>query len=68
MLLSPTNLFLRGKKAGSMNIILQDASGVCYLRDIVVAIDTGHAAGEADRTDARGNRHPSSRAPRTPSC
>ncbi|HEX9174085.1 MAG TPA: type II and III secretion system protein family protein [Telluria sp.] len=39
MLLSPTDLFLRGKKAGVTSLILQDAGGVCYLRDIVVAID-----------------------------
>lgn len=39
LLLSPSDLFLRGKKAGSSNIILQDANGVCYLRDIVVSID-----------------------------
>ncbi len=39
LLLSPTDLFLLGKKAGATNIILQDASGVCYLRDIVVSID-----------------------------
>lgn len=39
LLLSPTDLFLLGKKAGATSIILQDASGVCYLRDIVVAID-----------------------------
>ncbi|MDB5906069.1 MAG: type and secretion system protein, partial [Massilia sp.] len=38
-LLSPTDLFLRGKKAGTTNVILQDANGVCYLRDIVVSID-----------------------------
>ncbi|MES2902265.1 MAG: type II and III secretion system protein family protein [Pseudomonadota bacterium] len=38
-LLSPTDLFLLGKKAGTANIILQDTSGVCYLRDIVVEID-----------------------------
>lgn len=39
LLLSPTDLFFRGKKAGATNVILQDANGVCYLRDIVVAID-----------------------------
>jgi pilus assembly protein CpaC len=39
LLLSPTDLFLRGKKAGSTNVILQDATGVCYLRDVVVSID-----------------------------
>lgn len=39
LLLSPTDLFLLGKKAGVTSLILQDASGVCTLRDIVVAID-----------------------------
>ncbi len=39
LLLSPNDLFFRGKRAGVMNVILQDAKGVCYLRDIVVAID-----------------------------
>lgn len=39
LLLSPTDLFLRGKKAGATNVILQDATGVCYLRDVVVSID-----------------------------
>jgi pilus assembly protein CpaC len=39
LLLSPTDLFLRGKRAGSTNVILQDASDACYLRDIVVTID-----------------------------
>ncbi|MGZ3181780.1 MAG: type II and III secretion system protein family protein [Telluria sp.] len=38
-LLSPTDLFVRGKRAGSMNVILQDARGACYLQDIVVTID-----------------------------
>jgi pilus assembly protein CpaC len=39
LLLSPTDLFIRGKKAGATNVILQDAKGVCYLRDIIVSID-----------------------------
>jgi pilus assembly protein CpaC len=39
LLLSPTDLFVRGRRAGSMNVILQDASGACYLQDIVVSID-----------------------------
>jgi pilus assembly protein CpaC len=39
LLLSPTDLFLRGSKAGATNLILQDANGVCYLHDIVVSID-----------------------------
>jgi pilus assembly protein CpaC len=39
LLLSPTDLFLRGKKAGATNIILQDSNGMCYLHDIIVSID-----------------------------
>ncbi|RSZ55435.1 type II and III secretion system protein family protein [Massilia atriviolacea] len=39
LLLSPTDLFLLGKKAGATSLILQDAGGTCFLRDIVVAID-----------------------------
>ncbi|MFL6706700.1 MAG: type II and III secretion system protein family protein [Massilia sp.] len=39
LLLSPTDLFFRGKRAGVMNVILQDAKGACFVRDIVVAID-----------------------------
>ncbi|NIA00043.1 type II and III secretion system protein family protein [Massilia sp. CCM 8734] len=39
ILLSPTDLFLLGKKAGATSLILQDAGGICTLRDIVVAID-----------------------------
>lgn len=41
LLLSPTDLFVRGKRAGAMNVILQDAKGGCYLQDIVVSIDPG---------------------------
>ncbi|MCS0658550.1 BON domain-containing protein [Massilia terrae] len=41
LLLSPTDLFVRGRRAGSMNVILQDAKGACYLQDIVVSIDPG---------------------------
>ena len=39
LLLSPTDLFVRGKKAGATNVILQDTKGVCYLLDIAVSID-----------------------------
>ena len=39
LLLSPTDLFLRGKKAGTANVIMQDAAGVCHLLDIIVSID-----------------------------
>lgn len=39
LLLSPTDLFIRGKKAGATNVILQDEKGACFLVDIVVSID-----------------------------
>jgi pilus assembly protein CpaC len=38
-LLSPTDLFVRGKRAGATNVIVQDAKAACYLLDIVVSID-----------------------------
>lgn len=41
MLLSPTDLFFRGKVAGSMNVILQNAQGACFIKDIIVTIDSG---------------------------
>lgn len=41
MLLSPTDLFFRGKRAGSMNVIMQNAEGVCFIKDIIVTIDPG---------------------------
>jgi len=39
MLLSPTELFLIGKKAGSMNVVLQSADGRCAVKDLIVTID-----------------------------
>lgn len=41
LLLSPKDLFFRGKKAGSTNVILQDAQGNCYIQDILVSVDPG---------------------------
>lgn len=41
MLLSPTDLFFRGRQAGSMNVVLQSADGTCYIKDVVVTIDPG---------------------------
>ena len=41
MLLSPNDLFVRGKNPGSMNVVLQNADGGCFIRDIVVTIDPG---------------------------
>lgn len=39
MLLSPTELFFIGKRAGSMNVVLQGADGHCAVKDIIVTID-----------------------------
>lgn len=38
-LLSPTELFFLGKKAGAMNVVLQSADGRCVVKDIYVTID-----------------------------
>jgi pilus assembly protein CpaC len=38
-LLSRMELFLLGKKAGSMNVILQSADGRCVVKDIIVTVD-----------------------------
>lgn len=39
VLLSPTELFFLGKKAGSMNVVLQSADGQCTVKDLVVTVD-----------------------------
>lgn len=39
MLLSPTELFFIGKRAGSMNVVLQGADGSCSVKDLIVTID-----------------------------
>ena len=39
MLLSPTELFFLGKRAGAMNIVLQSADGRCSVKDLIVTID-----------------------------
>ncbi len=41
MLLSPSELFFLGKRAGSMNVILQSADGRCVIKDLIVTIDPG---------------------------
>jgi pilus assembly protein CpaC len=40
-LLGPNELFVLGKKAGAMNVVLQSADGRCHVKDIVVTIDPG---------------------------
>jgi pilus assembly protein CpaC len=39
MLLSPTELFFLGKRAGSMNVVLQSSEGQCVVKDLIVTID-----------------------------
>ncbi len=41
ILLSPTELFFIGKRAGSMNVVLQGADGGCSVKDLIVTIDPG---------------------------
>jgi len=41
MLLSPNDLFFRGRQAGSMNVVLQNAEGTCFIKDVIVTIDPG---------------------------
>lgn len=38
-LLSPTELFVLGKRSGAMNVILQGADGRCRVKDIIVTVD-----------------------------
>jgi pilus assembly protein CpaC len=40
-LLSPTELFMLGRRPGSMNIVVQGTDGRCVVKDIVVAVDPG---------------------------
>jgi pilus assembly protein CpaC len=40
-LLSPTDLFFRGRKSGAMNVILQNTQGTCLIKDVIVTIDPG---------------------------
>lgn len=40
-LLSPTELFMLGRRTGSMNIVVQGTDGRCVVKDIVVAVDPG---------------------------
>ncbi len=39
MLLGPSELFVLGRRPGSMNLILQAADGRCFLRDVMVTVD-----------------------------
>lgn len=41
MLLSPDELYLLGRKVGSMNLILQNHAGRCTVMDVTVAMDSG---------------------------
>ena len=39
MLLSPTDLFFRGRQTGTMNVVLQNAAGTCFIKDVIVTVD-----------------------------
>ena len=39
MLLGPTELFLLGRRPGSMNLVLQASDGRCFIRDVLVTVD-----------------------------
>ncbi len=39
MLLGPSEVFVLGRRPGSMNLILQAADGRCFLRDVMVTVD-----------------------------
>jgi pilus assembly protein CpaC len=39
VLLGPTELFFLGKKAGSMNVVLQSTDGRCTVMDLIVTVD-----------------------------
>jgi pilus assembly protein CpaC len=40
-LISPTELYFLGRRAGSMNVVVQAADGRCLVKDIVVTVDPG---------------------------
>jgi pilus assembly protein CpaC len=40
-LLAPTELFVLGRKAGAMNVVLQDEDGHCHIKDVIVTVDPG---------------------------
>ena len=44
-LVSPTELYLLGHRAGAMNVVLQAADGRCLVKDIVVTPDAGTLQG-----------------------
>jgi pilus assembly protein CpaC len=42
VLLGPSELFVLGRRPGSMNLVLQAADGRCYVRDVIVSVDPEH--------------------------
>jgi pilus assembly protein CpaC len=40
-LISPTELYFLGRRAGAMNVVVQAADGRCLVKDIVVTVDPG---------------------------
>ena len=48
LLLSPRELFLSGKKAGSKNVVLQNADDHCTVKDLIVTIDPAPLQAQLD--------------------
>ncbi len=48
MLLSPSELYLLGKRAGTMNVIVQSRNGQCTVLDVTVAVDPTAMQSELD--------------------
>ena len=46
LLLGTNELYLLGKHVGSMNLILQNAAGVCTIMDVAVTMDAGSLQGK----------------------
>lgn len=49
MLLSPTELYLLGKRAGTLNIIVQSQGGQCTVLDVTVAVDPSAMQAKIDQ-------------------
>lgn len=49
LLLGPSELYLLGKRVGSMNLILQNPTGLCTVMDIAVTMDAGSLQAKLDQ-------------------
>lgn len=46
VLLSPVDLFFRGRQPGATNVVLQNDRGACFIKEIVVSVDRGALQGK----------------------